>query len=787
MTSRWLHVSFADRSRCVVLPVLLGLLPTACGSTDEPPRDTTPPSIVSTAPADGAVEVRPDVVVTVNFSEPMDGASLTEESFRLDGPSGHVAGVVAAAGSVANFTPAAPLQAGAYLATVTTAARDVAGNPLVAERMLGFTVRAGVTDQIPPEVLSVSPAGGATDVAPDVLVRATFSEPLDCDTVTSAAFTLAGEAPVQGAVSCEGAGVAFAPTAALDFLTHYEATLRAVADLAGNTLGAPYTWTFQVAPESDTTPPVVVSTLPVAGAIDVAFASPISVLFSEPIDAGTASAQSVLVGDGALAVAGTISVSEATLVFTPAADLRPAQVYTVNLTTGIQDRAGNPLAEALTWSFTTAAASAEPSVLYERYGDLFRVREDGTGRVVIASSAARTETLLGVSASGRIVYRREADLFSVGPEGDDPLPLDSAYPGDLQFRGFTTNDRVLYGMNGDLFAIDPDGTAKATLASSADDEMEAYPAPGGRVVYRTIPPAGLDQKVMSVLDDGTGTVTLDASPQMKHIAHVDAAGRLFYERVLAAYSSYQYDVFRIGLDGSGFAELAATSAFSESFFAEASDGTVALSTCRLPTCDASLFVVGGVTLDCDRGGPRGLTADDRFIVAQGPLGAQDLVAVTTAGQAVPIAADPTSNEVFLATHPDGRVIYRKLVGAQQSDLFSVRSDGTQIVTLAGTSDFETFLGITPTGRVVWMVDLSSGHPSQLWSSNADGTDPRLLRESSNGLSLAGFTKTGKVAFIEALDVVRGADLFLVAHDGTPPVNLTQNPTTGTQSFLASYP
>ncbi|MCA9551641.1 MAG: Ig-like domain-containing protein [Myxococcales bacterium] len=733
--------------------------------------------MVSTAPADGATEVAPDVVLTVTFSEPMAG--LTSESFRLEGPSGAVAGAVSTSGAVARFTPAAPLEAGPHHATLTVAARDLAGNALATAHAFSFAVRAEVVDLTPPEVVSVTPLDAATDVHPDVVVRATFSEPLDCTTVAGA-FTLAGEVAVDGTVACDGAVVSFTPAAPLYFLTYYEARLGTqITDLAGNALEAPYTWGFRVEAWVDTTPPEVVSTVPAPDAVDVAVGTPISVAFSEAIDPATVSAETIQVDDGA-PVAGQLAVSDATVVFTPAAALQPGQTYTVTVGTGVQDLAGNALAEAVAWSFTTAAAPTGPSVLYERNGDIYRVREDGTGRVVIAGASGRNEHVLGISASGRIVYLREGDLYSVGPEGADPVQLESPWPSSLVFRGISSNDRVIYGMNGDLFAIDLDGTDKVTLASTEDDETDAVVGPGGRVVYRTIPFSGTDQKLMSVLDDGTGGVTLDAAPQMKSIAHIDAAGRVFFERMLGYYSSYQYDAFRVGVDGSGLLELAATTAYSEVFFAEASDGTVALSTCQLPLCETSLVVVAGVTLDCGRGGPRGLTSDDRFIVAQGPLGAQDLLAVNTAGGATPIAADPTANDLFLAVHPDGRVIYRAYGPSEQWDLYSVRSDGAGTVALADGPASETFWGVTPTGRVVWAIDPAST-PGQLWSINGDGTDARLLRESAEVLVFGGFTKTGKVAYLEA------GDLFLADHDGTSPVNLTQNPTSGTQSFVGSYP
>jgi hypothetical protein len=94
--------------------------------------DTTPPRVVSVDPPDGG-QAPPSAIVTVSFSEPVDPATLTASSVRLELGGQPVAGTVRAAASnqQAVFTPGSALQSGQqYAVVVTTDVRDRSGNQL---------------------------------------------------------------------------------------------------------------------------------------------------------------------------------------------------------------------------------------------------------------------------------------------------------------------------------------------------------------------------------------------------------------------------------------------------------------------------------------------------------------------------------------------------------------------------------------------------------------------------------------------------------------------------------
>lgn len=115
----------------------------SCGGGDDNgvKPDTKPPTVMSTSPGNGAIYVRPNTVITVTFSEAMQAASINDSTFTVDG----VTGTVSYADKVATFTPDSDLALNtAYTATITTGAKDAAGNALQSSYIWDFTTAVSV-------------------------------------------------------------------------------------------------------------------------------------------------------------------------------------------------------------------------------------------------------------------------------------------------------------------------------------------------------------------------------------------------------------------------------------------------------------------------------------------------------------------------------------------------------------------------------------------------------------------------------------------------------------------
>ena len=210
--------------------------------------DTTAPTVSSTIPADLAIGVAINRNITATFSEPMDAATITSTTFTLAAPGPvAVAGTVTYAGTVATLNPTVNLATNTvFTVTVTTGAKDLAGNALVANKIWSFTTGA-TADTTAPTVSSTIPADLATGVVIDGNVTATFSEPMDAATITSTTFTLAAPGPVAvaGTVTYAGTVATLNPTVNLATNTVFTATITTGAvDLAGNVLAVNKTWSF---------------------------------------------------------------------------------------------------------------------------------------------------------------------------------------------------------------------------------------------------------------------------------------------------------------------------------------------------------------------------------------------------------------------------------------------------------------------------------------------------------------------------------------------------------------
>ena len=91
------------------------------------------PTLNSTDPLNNATDVVRNKVISLNFSEKMNPVTINTSTFTLKQGTTAIAGSVAYSGTTATFTSANILAAGtAYTATITTGAKDLAGNALAA-------------------------------------------------------------------------------------------------------------------------------------------------------------------------------------------------------------------------------------------------------------------------------------------------------------------------------------------------------------------------------------------------------------------------------------------------------------------------------------------------------------------------------------------------------------------------------------------------------------------------------------------------------------------------------
>jgi hypothetical protein len=319
----------------------------------------TPPTVATTDPLNAATGVAFDQKIAATFSEAMDASTITTATFTVMQGTSFVSGTVSYSGTTAIFAPSSNLQANTkYTATITTGAKDLAGNSLTSSYVWSFTTAAAAVI-IPPTVTSTDPANLATGVGLNQKIAAGFSESMDPSTITTATFTLSqGTTPVSGFVSYSGTTAIFAPASNLAANTAYTATITTGAkDLAGNSLVSNYLWSFTTGAVAVVTPPTVTSTNPLNAATGVALNQKVAATFSKTMDASTITTATFALTQGTTPVSGFVSYSGTTAVFAPSSNLAANTVYTATITTGAKDLASNALASSYVWTFTTGAAA----------------------------------------------------------------------------------------------------------------------------------------------------------------------------------------------------------------------------------------------------------------------------------------------------------------------------------------------------------------------------------------------------------------------------------------------
>lgn len=389
--------------------------------------------------------------------------------------------------------------------------------------ILGLDVIAADTTR--PRVTATLPAAGASSVAINRTITATFSESMDPATISAASFRVIGPGAtvVAGVVtySLDARTASFTPAAALPVNTLFTATVTTGAtDLAGNALAgnqgplpgaSNYVWTFTTGATADTTPPTVTLVNPAPLASGVCLQRSVNATFSEPMDPATINASTfTLQVTGpplGAALVGTVSYDATTRVATldPSASLLANTNYTVTVTTGARDLTSNALAANRIWTFSTGSqACVVPS------SNLGSAASFG----VFGGSAGMTNTGIQTVINGDIGTIATATSSVTG--FDDALDIYTETPANIGSVNGTIYTCTTSTTGPTSAAPNPAACATATQArldaQAAYLALQALPPganPGQNLANLTLTPGVYTAPGGNFLIQG-GNLTLDA-------------------------------------------------------------------------------------------------------------------------------------------------------------------------------------------------------------------------------------------------------------------------------------
>src|SRR5439155_1311339 len=150
-----------------------------------------------------------------------------------------------------------------YTATISTAAKDLAGNALAFDMSWSFTTGV-IPDTTAPTVSATVPANATTSVDRKTTRPNTSHEPISDSAINTSTFTLKqSTTPVSVIVSYSGLPALHSfPTRRSSDLTYTATISTAAKDLAGNALAFDMSWSFTTGVIPDTTAPTVSAMVP---------------------------------------------------------------------------------------------------------------------------------------------------------------------------------------------------------------------------------------------------------------------------------------------------------------------------------------------------------------------------------------------------------------------------------------------------------------------------------------------------------------------------------------------
>ncbi len=204
--------------------------------TTEP--DTYSPNILSHTPVNGEGDLPPNTVVEVIFDEEILNSTLTQASFFIkDLYNNSINGTINYENNTAIFIPAQLLDYyNEYTVTLTTDIEDLAGNPLLEEYSISFTIEP---DTYPPIIISHTPNDNDIDVSRTTTIEIEFDEDINPSSVTPSTVYIedSNNNIIQGTLLYSNKIITFTPNQNFEYITTYNVFVtNGIEDTSGNTL-----------------------------------------------------------------------------------------------------------------------------------------------------------------------------------------------------------------------------------------------------------------------------------------------------------------------------------------------------------------------------------------------------------------------------------------------------------------------------------------------------------------------------------------------------------------------
>jgi Bacterial Ig-like domain len=328
--------------------------------------DTSNGTINLTSPASGATGVALNSAITVTLSKPVDPYTVTPDTFRVfpnNNSNLEIAGNISVSSNGLNvtFTPISPLAPGTihYVAvSYYTSMYDLTGRSFNGI-YTPFTTIAGAGDTTPPQVLSVTPTDGGSNVGPVAPITLVFSKSINAGYLSSTYFAVYnGPNLLNTSVTRSSDNRTVTLTGNWPYATTLTVAVSSdIQDVTGIPMTASFRSTFTTINAPLTGTPSVTSMRPGNGATNVPLNSPITLFTSAPVNPATVSSGLAIVQNGVLfSGSSTVTPDGHAIVWTPTVQFTKGALVQIFVNGNLTDTSSN------SFSSTSAAITIAPDL-----------------------------------------------------------------------------------------------------------------------------------------------------------------------------------------------------------------------------------------------------------------------------------------------------------------------------------------------------------------------------------------------------------------------------------------
>ncbi len=316
-----------------------------------------------------------------------------------------------------------------------------------------YTVLVENRDTTAPVISSKSPANSASNIKISSAILVQFSEKIDPLSVTNNSISLTRNGvALAGVISVENNLLRFVPDQPFDYSTQYDVVVYAgILDMAGNSLPSNSSWSFTTE-LPDTTAPSIISRSPDSNEQSVAVnRNVITVWFSEAINPATVNSSSFQLLRNGQPVTGNISfgLNNTQAMLSVAQEHEYATTYTVRVTNGIKDVAGNALRDAGEWNFTTRSPALTYCSSFGQNYSLAWIKKLQIGSLTNTYSSAPGSGYADNTNNSAISLTRGSEYVEITPGfGNGSVPVYVKIFLDINQDGGFSADELAFSGNG---------------------------------------------------------------------------------------------------------------------------------------------------------------------------------------------------------------------------------------------------------------------------------------------------------------------------------------------------